>query len=596
MRTAENFALVNTMIELSVGQFSSAGVKAINQDFHGIRVPDHPLRVTKGIPAAIADGISSSAVSQVAGEIAVKTFLDDYLATPETWSVNRSVRRVLQTTNHWLHSATVSGKDTSSGETQDGELFQDRGYVCTFSGIVFKATTAYVFHIGDTRIYLGRQDAIEQLTTDHRVQITSKTSYLTRAMGFEKSVEVDAHSRVIYPGDLFYMLTDGVYSFVSDDDLRSVVRQNADDLDTAAAELIEIARRNGSDDNLTAQIIRVDRVPDLARQPTFDQRIELPHPPPLQPGTSFDGYDIVRTLHQGDRSHVFLVQDQASKQYLTLKVLSTHLREDADQVERFVTEQWIARRVNNPHVLKSPIANRRPSFLYTLMHYIEGQTLWQWMLDNPCAPIETVRQIVEQIGGGLQALHRLEMVHQDLRPANIMITAGNAATIIDFGSTSVTGLAEATSSQPDTLPLGTVQYMAPEQLLGQQATPRSDVFALGVITYQMLSGKLPYGSLLARSRTRADQAKLKYQTLIGPDSRIPTWVDGAIRKAVEIHPANRYQEPSELLYDLRHPRRELMSGDLPLLERDPATFWKRIALLLGASLAAVLFAWIATAS
>lgn len=588
--------------ELTVGQSSSSGIKPVNQDFCGTRMATDALRVSKGIPVGIADGISTSNVSQVASEMVVKAFLDDYLATPETWSVKHSVHRVLHATNHWLHTATVSAKHLGHVDACDDAPPQDRGYVCTFSGIVFKASTAHVFHIGDARIFLYRNGKMSTLTSDHRVPIGTRTSYLTRAMGFEKTLEIDYQSHAIYPGDHFLMLTDGAYQFLTEDVLRSAVdnagddfgKDSENDLDAAARDLIEHAIAGGSDDNLTVQIIRIDRTPDISRQPSFDQRSDLPHPPPLQPGMSFDGYDVLRTLHQGNRSELHLVRDQASGDCLTLKVLSTELREDADQVERFVTEQWIARRVSNPHLLKSPAVKRTPGYLYSLAEYVEGQTLQQWMRDHPRPTLETVRQIVEQIGKGLQAMHRCEMVHQDLRPANVMIGPGDTATIIDFGSTSVAGLAEANPNQPDTLPLGTVQYMAPEQLLGQQATHRSDLFSLGVITYQMLSGRFPYDSLLARSRTRATQSKLRYQTLIGPHSEIPVWVDGAIRKSVEIHPSRRYEEPSEFLYDLRHPRRELMTQDDPLIQRDPATFWKRVALILGAVLFAVVFTWIAT--
>src|SRR6185503_18814587 len=123
--------------------------------------------------------------------------------------------------------------------------------------------------------------------------------------------------------------------------------------------------------------------------------------------------------------------------------------------------------------------------------------LSQWMRDNPKPDLETVRGIVEQIAKGLQAFHRMEMLHQDIRPDNIMIDKTGTAKIIDFGATKVAGAVEASPPGHDDI-LGTAQYTAPEYFLGESGSPRSDQFSLGVIAYQMLTGKLPYGAQVAQ--------------------------------------------------------------------------------------------------
>src|SRR5688572_14853491 len=130
-------------LKISVGQFSDKGAKETNQDFHGVLIPDEPLLGLKGISIALADGISTSKVSRVAAESAVKGFLTDYYCTSESWSVRTSAQRVLEATNSWLHSQTRS----------QYAYDKDRGYVCTLSAIVIKSTTAHLFHIGDSRIY-----------------------------------------------------------------------------------------------------------------------------------------------------------------------------------------------------------------------------------------------------------------------------------------------------------------------------------------------------------------------------------------------------------------------------------------------------------
>src|SRR5512140_1660946 len=161
-------------LKISVGQHSDKGRKPINQDFHGVLVPDEPLLSLKGIAVVLADGISSSNVSQIASESAVKSFLTDYYCTSETWSVKTSAQRVIAATNSWLHSQT----------RQSQYLYdKDRGYVCTLSAMVIKSTTAHIFHIGDSRIYRLAGNALEQLTEDHRVVVSSEQSYLGRALG-----------------------------------------------------------------------------------------------------------------------------------------------------------------------------------------------------------------------------------------------------------------------------------------------------------------------------------------------------------------------------------------------------------------------------
>ena len=129
-------------LKISVGQHSDKGRKAVNQDFHGAASPTGAQRVSKGVAVALADGIGSSDVSQVASEFAVRGLLDDYYCTSDAWTVKKSVERVLAATNSWLHAKTRQGPH---------RFDQDRGYVCTLSALVFKSNTAHLFHVGNTR-------------------------------------------------------------------------------------------------------------------------------------------------------------------------------------------------------------------------------------------------------------------------------------------------------------------------------------------------------------------------------------------------------------------------------------------------------------
>ncbi len=161
--------------------------------------------------------------------------------------------------------------------------------------------------------------------------------------------------------------------------------------------------------------------------------------------------------------------------------------------------------MTSPHVLKILRPTRVRRSLYYVTEYFEGQTLRQWMLDHPRPDLETVRIIVEQIAKGLRAFHRKEIIHQDLKPENILIDRSGTVKIIDFGSSRVAGLEEAARSGELPALVGTIDYTAPEYHRGETPTNRSDIYSLGVIAYELLTGKLPYGRGFGRRRD-VDQA------------------------------------------------------------------------------------------
>jgi serine/threonine protein phosphatase PrpC len=549
-------------LAISIGQYSDKGRKDTNQDFHGALIPEEPLLGLKGIAVAIADGISSSDVSHIASESAVKSFLMDYYCTSESWSAKTSAQRVIAATNSWLHAQTRQNRHLHD---------RDRGYVCTLSAMVIKSTTAHLFHVGDARIYRVAGTTLEQLTEDHRVVLSSEQTYLGRALGVNPQVEIDYRAVNLQQGDTFILTTDGVYEHVAPRLVADTVATAAD-LDAAARTIGEEAFRQGSADNLTVQVVRIDSLPDGDAGERTRQAADLPCPPLLEARMTLDGYWIVREIHASSRSHIYLAIDTADDTVVALKTPSIDLRDNPAYLQRFMLEEWVARRINSAHVLKPRQPSRQRNYLYVVTEYVEGQTLAQWMVDNPKPDLETARGIVEQIASGLQAFHRAEMLHQDLRPQNIMIDKTGTAKIIDFGSTRIAGIAE--DAGPEIL--GTAQYTAPEYFLGERGSPQSDIFSLGVIAYQMLTGRLPYGAGVAKTRSRAQQKKLRYRSALDDSREIPAWVDSALRRAVAPDPARRYGELSEFMFDLRHPngKYDADAASVPLLERHPLLFWQ----------------------
>jgi serine/threonine protein phosphatase PrpC len=553
-------------LSLTVGQHSSAGRKPVNQDSHGFFIPAAPELGTKGIVVAVADGISSSAVSQEASATAINSFIDDFYATPESWSVITAGQRVLQSINSWLY-----GRSRNSQYRYD----PDEGYVCTFSGIVFRAAKAYLFHVGDSRIYRLSGSTLEQLTDDH--QAADEGGYLTRAMGLEQAFYCDTKSLNTRIGDIFLLATDGVYRHLTQSQVISTIEQHPD-LQQAAEMLIKMAHEAGSEDNLTVQLVRVEGHPEPGKLP-IDSATQLPAPPALAPKMQFDGFEILRELYVSSRSHVFLARDNDSGEQVVIKTLSTDLEDDPAAIERFLMEDWIARRLDNVHCLKAIDSHRPRHYLYTVTEFVEGQSLSQWLQDNPEPSLDEVRRIIDQIARGLQAMHRKEMIHQDIRPDNILLDKNGTVKIIDFGATRIAGIAEQ-GAEADLI-LGTAQFTAPEYFLGQQGSTQSDIFSLGVLTYHLLSHALPYGTAVSKAYNVTAQRKLSYQSLLRGDRNIPFWVDDSIRKAVQIQPHRRYREVAEFVFDLNHPNPDFLNkARPPLIERNPVLFWQCVSLLL----------------
>ena len=561
---------MNKQLTVSIGQYSEAGKKPVNQDFHGACIPREPLLNSKGIAIAIADGISSSDVSHIASQTAVSAFLEDYYCTSDAWSVKTSAHKVLCATNSWLYTQTRNSPHRFN---------KDKGYICTFSALIFKSRTAYIFHCGDSRIYRLSGNSLEQLTTDHCHALSAETNYLTRALGIHDNLDMDYLCLPLEEGDIFVLSTDGVHEYIPYQYIAKTIHDNPVDLDVTAFRISQQALEAGSPDNVTLQILRIDQLPEFNVGEFQEQRITLPLPPNLEPRMQFDGFIIKREIYISSRSHVYLAEDLKTLEQVVIKTPSTELLDDKAHLENFLMEEWIIKRINNQHILKAIPVNRTRNYLYTVTEYVDGQTLSQWMVDNPKPAIEKVRKIFEQIAKGVQALHRQEMIHQDLRPNNILIDTAGTVKIIDFGSTKVAGVSEIWPNNEGIV--GTLQYSAPEYFSHDPISSRADIYSLGVMVYQMLSGEFPYGTRVSNATTKSKQNKLHYRSLLDHNRDVPEWVEDAISKAVCINPGERYNEVSEFTYDLRHPNKAFAKKTRPpLIDRNPIAFWQSVSFFL----------------
>lgn len=561
-------------LSISVGQSTTAGIKPENEDFLGFYAPsietdDFVQLESKGITIAIADGMSGSDGGKEASQVSVRQFIDDYYGTPESWTVKQAATKILTALNTWLYS---------QGQEKYGSA---KGMVTTFSAMVLKSQTAHLFHVGDSRIYRLRGNKLVQLTRDHRVWISHDRDYLSRAVGIDMHLEIDYRATTTQEGDVYLLTTDGVHDFMNLKEIQDILLSE-NDLQKISKKIIKAAKKNKSDDNITAQLIRVDSLPEPDKTEFYEQLTQLPFPPDLNAGNIIDGYKVLRELNASSRSQVYLAEDTLSEKgshhKVVIKTPSVNFEDDPSYIDLFLHEEWVAKRLSSPHLIKVYGIDRKRSFLYTVVEYVQGQSLKQWMQDNPKPSLIQARGTVNQIARGLRSMHRMEMIHQDLKPDNILLDEFFTLKIIDFGSTKIAGLAEIKSVLEHNEIVGTANYSAPEYFKGARGSNRSDIYSLGVIAYEMLTGKLPYGEV---SPERASKKKFRYTPARQYNAMIPDWMDACLQKAVHPNPEKRYTLLSEFVTDFSKPNQSLLdrNSSQPLIERNPLAFWQSLSLL-----------------
>ena len=550
-------------LEFFVGQCSIAGCKEQNEDAIGIRIPDGNLLTTKGAAAVIADGVSAAEAGREASHTCVSNFLSDYFSTPESWSVKQSAQQVLTALNRWLFSRGQGLHDIRSG------------HITTMTTVVFKSHTAHIFHVGDSRVYRLRGDVLEQLTQDHSTPVSEDHSYLSRAMGLDVRLEVDYQAIPLLAGDLYLLTTDGVHDSLGQEDIRCTISGGCPDLSKTCHELVEQALHAGSKDNLSCQLLHVAELPDAHIDDVINQLTRLQFPPFLEKGMILDGYRVLRELHASTRSQVYLVEDTTSGEQYCMKTPSVNFEDDPAYIERFVMESWIGSRISSPHVVRVVEPRRPKSCLYYLTEYVNGMTLTRWMRENPQPAVGEAVFLIDQIAKGIRSMHRRETLHQDIKPDNILIDQSGQVKIVDFGACHVAGIAEIVTPLQRDIPLGTASYSAPEHALGQKANYRADLFSLAVISYEMLTGKLPFDGKLEHCKTERDFLSTRYTESYKLNPLVPLWLDGALKKGLRFNAARRHGDVSEFVYELQHPNpRYLEYHQRPLMERDPVKSWK----------------------
>ncbi len=564
-------------LQVVFGGYSDKGIKNENQDAFAALIPNTNEIAAKGVIATIADGVSSASHAAQASQLAVTQFITEYIATPDTWSTNKSAAKVLTSLNQWLFSQGALAQQQQQHEQ----------WLTTFSALILKSNTGYIFHVGDSRITKYRDHQLEAITRDHNRKNGSKSAILTRALGADNRLEVDCRKIDLKTGDIFLLTCDGVHDFVSTAALKNLLnalpaQPSSKVLESCSQQIVAQALKEGSDDNVSCLLAFVEDMPQRKLEEIERDLMSKSIPPALKVGMKIDNYIVRKVIYASIRSHLYLVEQQGSNKKWVLKAPSANFTEDAIYLQGFQREAWVGERIKHPNVMSVKTTNHQSRFLYNICDYIEGQTLTEWMHDNPLPSIAKVRDIISQIISALRAFQRLELVHRDLKPDNIMIDTFGQIKLIDYGTVFVASLDENQDSLKEEVPQGSLNYIAPETLLKMHADYRSDLFSLAVICYEMLSGELPYKPMTRAEVTFDKYSQWQYRSIKLKHPEFPLWLDLTLERATAADPQARFQAFSEFQAELNKPNNSAIETykKQPLLQRNPVKFWQLMSALL----------------
>jgi serine/threonine protein phosphatase PrpC len=550
-------------LEVSLGHATEAGRRGTNEDFVGMVTPREPELATRGLIAAIADGVSGSEGGREAAEYSVRGLLADYYATPDTWPVTQSLDRVLQALNSWVQKQGSVRPELS-------------GMATTLTALVLRGRTYYFSHVGDTRLYLMRAGVLSKLTTDHVWDRPEMQHVLTRAIGLDSRLAIDHGMGQLLRGDVFLLACDGVWSSLTEYDIASCLTDAAQQrigASDAAETLVEAALAAGSSDNCSALVLRLDALPEEDLNGTLERASQLPVPPRLRAGQTLDGYLVEALIHASAGTLLYRVHDPKSNRQLVLKTLHPDRADDARERAAFAQEEWLARRVV-ARFFPQVIASEQKNFLYYLTTWHEGQTVQQKLDAGGHFTVPEAITHGVRLARAVGALHRRSILHRDIKPGNVHLGADGELRLLDLG-VAQSGMDEADALRSPQA--GTPSYLAPEQFNHAPPSRQTDMYATGVTLYYLLTRHYPYGEIEPFQRPRFSEPAPP--TRYRPD--LPLWLENVLLKAVARDPANRFETAEEFLLALERGATRPLSAPAPapLAARYPGLLWQSIAIV-----------------
>lgn len=281
-------------------------------------------------------------------------------------------------------------------------------------------------------------------------------------------------------------------------------------------------------------------------------------------GQEISHYKIIKLLGAGGMGEVYLAEDTKLQRRIALKIVTAQFEHDVERIERFKKEARAISALNHPNIITIYAIEETETGNFIATEFIDGQTLRERIADGPLPWQEAVK-IALQITRALKSAHSVGIIHRDIKPANIMIRRDGIVKVLDFGLAKLTARDSGDfQTREHTAPnrvMGTINYMSPEQILGEPVDARTDIFSFGVVLYEMLSGVAPFQGASDAAIYNATLNKIQ-PSLCELNSDIPSALDHIVKGAMEKDRERRYQSISELRTDLKSILRDSQTGSL----------------------------------
>ncbi|MEO6697246.1 MAG: protein phosphatase 2C domain-containing protein, partial [Gammaproteobacteria bacterium] len=320
---------------LDAGYSSQQGKRKANEDTCLVITPSTGQYLDYGALLAVADGVGGMAGGKEASECAIKTLRDDYYAAPETLALEHTLKDCFDAVNRAVLAEPPVGRAT------------------TLSALVLRNRRWAIGHVGDTRVWLYRNRQLSQLTTDHSRLHVHIGFMITRACGLDVQLHADVQSGELQQGDVFLITSDGVHETLDAQTISAVLAGENHSAQQIAEILIQQALKAGSTDNVSACVARVQHLPAETVSDIGMSISALPLRPLPKTGDTVDGFVIGEKLHSGRLSTLYAALDNETGQRVAVKFPNPRYADDAAFVDYFLREEWLGRRLDSPHVVKT---------------------------------------------------------------------------------------------------------------------------------------------------------------------------------------------------------------------------------------------------
>jgi serine/threonine protein phosphatase PrpC len=579
-------------MEITYSWLTSPGpVRSNNEDFVGFWEPDtEEQRRSHGAVVVIADGVGGQDRGEVASQLSVETALRLFREAKE----QTPPRDVL-----WdlINAANLAVYDKGMDQRDKGRM------ATTLIVSIFRNTEVTIGHVGDSRAYLVQGGKARQITADHTYAAMQQKlglisaqeaahsemrSMLVRSVGREPTVQVDLYTVRVNQGDYIVQCTDGVHQFASEDEICEIVTHVPPE--EACKQLLALAEKRGTEDNLTVQVVRIDRVEEMMfyRGLPIYRELSQPMSHEVEVGQTLDGrFQITELVARSGMASIFKGIDTQTGETVAVKIPFMQFESDPAFFSRFQREESIGRKLKHPFILRIvPVEEKsRP---YIVMEFLQGQTLRSVMQSTGRMPVQDALKIASRICDALEYLHSQQVIHRDLKPENIMLCDDGSIRIMDFGIAKAAGLRRLTFAG-FSASMGTPDYMAPEQIKGKRGDARTDIYSLGAMLYEMVTGTTPFEGnnpyAIMNARLIGDPiAPRRHNPDLSPQ------VEEIVLHALERQPFDRYPTAAAMKQELDAPEKVHVTGRCDRL-RPPAVWqgnWQKIRLYVLATLVPIL--------